>query len=101
MQFCFTTALLMRLQVIPANFEYFDIDLIFVIPRDRMLPRVKNNNNNNNNNSYDTRHSDALTTRPLQTYACCSISAFCLITACIFNIFQFHGNAEVDSLAHR
>jgi len=80
MQFCVTTALLMRLQVIPVNFEYFDIDLIFVIPRDRMLPRIKNNNNNNNN-SYDTRHSDALTTRPLQTYTCCSISAFCLITA--------------------
>jgi len=41
MQFCVTTALLMRLQVIPANFEYFVIDLIFVISRDRMLPRVK------------------------------------------------------------
>ena len=36
------TALLMRWQVIPANFVvFFVIDLIFEIPRDHMLPRVK------------------------------------------------------------
>ena len=40
------TALLMRCQVIPANFLVFIvIDLIFEIPRDHMLLRVKNNNN--------------------------------------------------------
>jgi len=40
------TALLMRWQVIPANVVvFFVIDLIFEIPRDHMLPRVKNNNN--------------------------------------------------------
>ena len=51
-QFFFMTALLMRWQVIPANFVvFFVIDLIFEIPRDHMLPRVKNNNNNNNNNN--------------------------------------------------
>ena len=35
------TALLMRWQVIPANFVVFVIDLIFEIPRDHMLPSVK------------------------------------------------------------
>jgi len=36
------TALLMRWQVILANFVvFFAIDLIFEIPQDHMLPRVK------------------------------------------------------------
>jgi len=42
MQFFFMTALLMRWQVIPANFVvFFVIDPIFEIPQDHMLPRVK------------------------------------------------------------
>ena len=40
----FTTALLMRWQVIPANFVVFCNDLIFIIPRDQ---KFYNNNNNN------------------------------------------------------
>ena len=42
MQFCFMNALLMRWQVIPANCVVFCNRSNFVIPRDHMLPRVKN-----------------------------------------------------------
>ena len=57
--FMFMTTFLMRWQVIPANFVVFVINLIFEIPQDHMLPRVKKIiiNNNNNNNTFTVSES--------------------------------------------